>query len=504
MFWGMSDGSKPANPLPPKAPEATRVPAGFLRKWSSRLDHALTGLLDRPIPAELLVEDEMARRARLLMRFGVLGSLFGFTYALFYLFIGHIWGTVIIVCCSTGVAMTPFIMRWKKSVEPAGNLLALTLTLGFSGLCFVEGGIHGHAIAWLVSVPLCALLLAGRKWAQRWAVIAFCAGAVVAGIDLAGIRLIPTYDAKWEPVVSAAGYLGLILFMFILGLIFEVGRARAFAKMQSALTDLAASNERLVHLNNEKNEFMGIAAHDLKNPLSVIVGSAELLRVSKEPARVEKMANLISAAATRMRDLVKNLLDANAIEQGKFISNIERCDIRALVEESVEHNQPNGGKKGITIRVGTSEGLWARADRAATLQILDNLISNAVKYSPPNTTVHVHALPETEWILVSVRDEGPGINEADQKKLFQKFTRLTARPTGGESSTGLGLSIVKRLAEAMDGTIQCHSVAGFGATFMLRLPVWPKNETDPSSTLVVKPRDSINIPGQSSPHLSRN
>ena len=103
-----------------------------------------------------------------------------------------------------------------------------------------------------------------------------------------------------------------------------------------------------------------------------------------------------------------------------------------------------------------------------------------------------------------VRDEGPGISEADQKKLFQKFTRLTARPTGGESSTGLGLSIVKRLAEAMSGTIQCQSVVGFGATFMLRLPVWPKDLPDPASTLVIKPRDSITVQGQLPPHLSRN
>ena len=167
----------------------------------------------------------MTRRARLVTRFGVLGSLFGFTYALFYFLIGHKWGAAIVVCCSSGVAATPFLMSWKKSVEPAGNLLALTLTLGFTGLCFVEGGLHGHAIAWLVSVPLCALLLVGRKAARRWALISFFACAVIAGIDLAGFTLKPLYDPKWASVVSAAGYLGLILFMFILGLIFEGGRA---------------------------------------------------------------------------------------------------------------------------------------------------------------------------------------------------------------------------------------------------------------------------------------
>jgi signal transduction histidine kinase len=210
--------------------------------------------------------------------------------------------------------------------------------------------------------------------------------------------------------------------------------------------------------------------------LTAIAGSAELMTMTDDRNQLNKLAKIIGSAATRMRDLITNLLDVHAIEQGRFTSNIERCDIRALVEQTVENNQTAAARKDIVIRAGTSAGLWARADRAATLQILDNLISNALKYSPSNTTVHVHALPETGHILVKIRDEGPGISEADQKKLFQKFSRLSARPTGGESSTGLGLAIVKRLAEAMAGSIHCYSVPGAGATFLLRLPVWPDSE----------------------------
>jgi signal transduction histidine kinase len=259
--------------------------------------------------------------------------------------------------------------------------------------------------------------------------------------------------------------------MFILGLIFESGRRTAFAKMQDVLAKLAASNQHLTNLNNEKNELMGIAAHDLRNPLTVILCNAELMANVKDPNILNKLSQNTMAVAIRMRELITNLLDVNAIEQGKFVVKQENCDIRALIDLSVEQNQMAATKKQIAFRVGISEGLWANADRAAVLQILDNLISNALKYSPPNTTVYVHALPEKEGIVVNVRDEGPGISEADQKKLFQKFTRLTARPTGGESSTGLGLAIVKKLAEAMSGSIQCLSTLGSGSTFILRLPV---------------------------------
>jgi signal transduction histidine kinase len=461
----MNEHPKPLNARLGGGRVANQV-SKFLFHFLKRLQ-----FLEIAIPAEFLTDPESARRARLISRFGVLGAMFGVLYAMFYLMIGHVWGVLIILICSSSFAAAPFWMRREKSIELAGNLLSLTLTGGFTALCFVEGGLAGHAIAWLVSVPLCALLLLGQRAAACWAVIAFLAAGIVVTFSLTGFNFPVTFDPKWNSIVSAAGYLGLIAFMFILGLIFENGRARAFAQMQEALAKLAESNERLVHLNHEKNEFLEIAAHDLKNPLTVIMGSADLVPRLEDEKQVAKLLSNISGAARRMHDLITNLLDVNAIEQGKFTSKIGPCDLRAMVERSVENNLPSAAKKRIAIRTGFSEGVWAKADPAATLQILDNLISNALKFSPPSSTVHVHTLPEKNFLLVTVRDEGPGISEADQKNLFKKFTRLSARPTGGESSTGLGLAIVKRLAEAMAGTIQCHSAPGAGATFTLRLPI---------------------------------
>ncbi len=431
------------------------------------------------IPSVGMDDPEVARRAQLLVGFGTLGGLFGLLYAVFYFLIGHYWGMGMIVFCTAGVALTPFLMRWTGSIRLAGHLFSLILILGFTGLCFVEGGLHGHAIAWLVSIPLCALLLLDRTAAARWALASFSAAGVVMGIDFSGHKLPVTYDPRWDSIVSGAGYLGLIAFMFILGRIFEDGRARAFARMQTTLLELASSNERLTHLNREKNEFMGIAAHDLKNPLSAIIMCADLLQMGVPPDKVTKMAGDIAAAGTRMRDLIKNLLDANAIEEGKFTSNIERCDLGALAMQCVENNRVTASRKQIEIRC-TTAGVFARADKNATMQILDNLLSNAIKYSPPASIVQVEASTDTTQAWVSVTDAGPGISEADQKKLFQKFTRLTARPTAGESSNGLGLSIVKRLAEAMSGSVRCQSVLGSGATFALYLPVWSEAESKPA------------------------
>lgn len=431
---------------------------------------------DPQIPERLTADAETARRAHLIARFGRLGSIFGIIYAGFYLAIGHRIGAAIILFCSGSFSVTPIVMARAKRLETAGNSLVMTMALGFCALCTVEGGLRGHAIAWLITVPLCALLMVGQRGARRWTLIVFAAAAVIASVDLMGGSMPVTFNPKWSALVSAGGYLGLIIFLYALGLIFEASRARAFGRMQTALKELAGSNEHLVQLNLEKNEFLGIAAHDLKNPLSVILGCAELIQDANDPRYVNKMSGSIVAAATRMRDLINDLLDANAIEEGKFASKIEPCDLHALVKQSIENNQTAATRKKITLCLGATEGLWVKADRAATLQILDNLISNALKFSPPQTTVRVHTMPEADHMVVMVRDQGPGLSEDDQKKLFGKFTRLTARPTGGESSTGLGLSIVKRLAEVMGGSVHCHSVLGSGATFSLRLPPAPAGE----------------------------
>lgn len=440
----------------------------------------LLEFIEVPLPAECLSDPEPRRRARIISRFGTLSAFFGVIYAAFYLLIGHFSGAVIVLVCSSCFAAMPFLIRGKQSIEPAGHLLVLILMLGCTALCFAEGALQSHAIAWLVSVPLCALLMLGHKAATRWAVIAFFAAGVAVSLDLLGIRLPPTHDPKWNPIVSAAGYLVLLIYMFALGLTFEIGRVRAYAKMVEALEALAVSNEQLVHLNNEKNEFLGIAAHDLKNPLTVIMGSAAIARTLEDRNEINGLLDDISEAAARMHDLTANLLDVNAIEHHGFDAPLEPCDLGALTAKSVEDNRSAAAKKKITLLVAVATELWAKADPAAIRQILDNLLSNALKFSGPLTTVYVSATREQNDIVIAVRDQGPGIGEADQKKLFQKFSRLSARPTGGESSTGLGLAIVKKLAEAMSGTVECRSSPGAGATFILRLPALPP-ETPPVS-----------------------
>lgn len=464
----MPEPVKPTSPAP-----AERVE--FLQSWKAKS----AALADRFLVKDWLGDPESSRRARSIVRFGFIGPVFGLAYAAFYLFIGHVWGALIVMLCSVCFVATPFLMRRTRSLELGGNLLPGVLCVGFTVLCFVEGGLQGHAVAWLVGVPLWALLLARRGAARAWFLASLLALGILIAAAATGRHLPRLYDPRWETLVSAMGYIGLVIFMFIAGMLFESLREQARARTEEALARLKISNDQLLALNIEKNEFMGIAAHDLKNPLSTIIMGGELLALREPTPEMAMITDTIIGAGRRMRDLINNLLDVNAIEEGRFLTKLERCDLAKLATTSVEQNQPNAKRKEIGLQFDPVGEFAVRADAGAATQILDNLISNAVKYSPQRTTVSIRAYTERGHACVAVKDEGPGISEEDRKKMFGKFARLSARPTGGESSNGLGLSIVKRLAEAMSGTVECQSILGEGSTFIIRLPVW--NEMPASS-----------------------
>jgi signal transduction histidine kinase len=250
--------------------------------------------------------------------------------------------------------------------------------------------------------------------------------------------------------------------------------ASAYQLVEEQNNKLTEVNHNLVDLNNEKNEFLGIVAHDLKSPLSGIVLAIDMLE--KYVTRMtfdqrQKKLQDIRHTAQRMSGIITNLLDINAIETGKFNFTMTSFSFTEAVRRIVEDYQERASVKNIMLHFAALDDYPAFADANATAEILDNLISNAVKYSPHGKNVYVRVLAEGNRVRCEVQDEGPGLSEEDKAKLFGKFARLSAKPTGGEHSTGLGLSIVKKLAETMHGNVWCESVLGEGATFVVEMPM---------------------------------
>jgi len=237
--------------------------------------------------------------------------------------------------------------------------------------------------------------------------------------------------------------------------------------------ELAESNEKLKKINDEKNEFIGIVAHDLKNPLSGVIWASQKIRTASrglDDDTINMFSYEIKLASEKMLNMVTELLDINAIETGNRKVNIAKFDPTLLARRVVEDYTEKCKEKNIDLKLVLEEVGDVELDRSALNQILDNLVSNAIKYSPKEKKIFLTVKDSADKIRFEIKDEGPGLTEDDKTRLFTKFAKLSASPTGEESSTGLGLYIVKKLANSMKGDVWCESTEGEGATFIVELP----------------------------------
>ncbi len=238
-------------------------------------------------------------------------------------------------------------------------------------------------------------------------------------------------------------------------------------------------NQELTRLNQERNEFLGIAAHDLKNPLQAIQGSAELIETAYDHFTREEIvdfAKMIGESSQRMFELISNLLEVNRLELGNYNIDFSRVDLFPLLHKLVKEYTVRAQLKHISLFFFAPEADYTvSTDSGMLQQILDNLLSNAVKYTLLGKTITVRLERLEDSVRCTIQDEGMGLSVEEQKKLFNKFTKLSTRPTGGEHSTGLGLFIVKKLVESLHGKVWCESKEGRGSTFSVEFPISPKD-----------------------------
>jgi signal transduction histidine kinase len=252
-------------------------------------------------------------------------------------------------------------------------------------------------------------------------------------------------------------------------------RKELFAALQNAETQRKAAER----LNEQKTEILSIAAHDLKNPLTSIIGIANLLQQENfSPDEARSMLAMIESSGERMLELIQNLLSNSAIELGKLNPEMIECNFLSIVSDVVIANMNRAERKGQTIQFRydeSSTGFLVHGDMMMLYEACDNLISNAIKYSPAQSTVVVSLSVGAEnpsALRLAVQDQGLGLTEEDKLKLFGYFQRLSAQPTGGESSHGVGLAIAKKIIDLHHGKIWVESRRdeGFsGATFYIEL-----------------------------------
>lgn len=354
----------------------------------------------------------------------------------------------------TALAYGYAVLGWGNSVLP-----------GFLHEVSVKHADHAAAalVVYYVTRYLAAVTVV---WRPRDLGVALALNHIVIGGVFYSLGQYPTVinTAVW----TATAWLGAYA-------IYRAERATFTARqqLQQQHDQLVSANTRLAQLNQEKTDLMAIAAHDLRSPL---MGMTTLLHMTAEEAGRVWQAGVSSLKALEqscrdMADLVSRVLDVHREADAVGHLVLQTQDIRPTVTKVAQLHEPRARAKGIdlTVETGTS-ALAAAHDQLALERVLDNLVSNAVKFSPQGGAVHVRVTRNGAMAAIAVSDSGPGISEADRDMLFRKFARLRPRPTAGEPSSGLGLYITKQLVDAMEGSIVVSGGAGSGATFTVSLP----------------------------------
>lgn len=238
---------------------------------------------------------------------------------------------------------------------------------------------------------------------------------------------------------------------------------------------LLERNRSLLKLNEEKDRFFEVTTHDLKAPLVGIAGILRLIESDKNTsAQHLDYVKLMQTTVNSLQSMITNLLEANRIEQGLTQVQERKVDLAELTTSVVQAYQPWAHEKKIQLTTEFALTQLVVTDPEIVTRVLQNVLSNAIKFSAANTAVTVRVWEdETQW-AIAIADQGPGFRKEELEQVFQKFKRLRAQPTGGESSSGLGLWIVKRLTDLLEGTIRIESEEGAGTQFQISLPKTPK------------------------------
>ncbi len=246
----------------------------------------------------------------------------------------------------------------------------------------------------------------------------------------------------------------------------------ALARISTHLTirRLRAQLEQQLAL---KERFMRIASHDLRNPLCLILMSGELARRKGATPEVSEYLESIHASAGQMRRIIDTFLNVRR-PGDETRGSVGRVDLNLMAAAVVAQNEPAAERKQVAVVLELFEGLpQARAETGHAYQALTNYVSNAIKFLPAGGRVTVRSRADDFKVRLEVHDNGPGVPVAERGALFTEFARLSNRPTGGEESTGIGLSIVKQLIEGEKGSVGADFPAGGGSVFWFELPVAP-------------------------------
>lgn len=335
------------------------------------------------------------------------------------------------------------------------------LTLGYLDLAFFAiktGGIYADAPFWFALLIAISIFYTNTKYAVFWIIaVALFLGSLfflqIGGFDLEHQHV--SFTKKATTIIS----------YFTLLIAVALSYTRINKVKNSHYLEIIANHKRLI---KERDDLMSVIAHDLKSPVRRIEGLIGVFEQNNLTKDQKEILNRLNNTANEGKQLIDDLLEAKSFQTDLVI---EKTSINEIVNELKKGFLPIANRKSIRIIVrGLRAEICVQTSPYQLRRILDNLLSNAIKFSPINARVEIICAQNKNNISISIQDQGPGFTEEDEQKMFQMFQKLSARSTAGESSTGLGLSIVKNLTALLKGEIKYATKLGKGSTFTLVLP----------------------------------
>ncbi|UXP31523.1 MFS domain-containing histidine kinase [Reichenbachiella agarivorans] len=419
------------------------------------------------------------RHARLFVRACWLTSLFSSSYVWMSMFFEYDKGVYLMVFNVTSFLLLPLLSKTKLPISISGNIFVFVGAFAILILAYFSGGVWSALYPWIISIPVLALLVVNRTSGLIWGAISFFAMLWFGYLAYNHVELPVEYNVAMRTEWYISVLPGLLLIVLFIAFVFESIQAEALKILENKNEVLRAQKEtigiqstELQKLIDEKEYIIRILAHDLKNPLSNITSLAEFIQRKYEPDQNENFINLIHQSSVNAQNLIMKVLEMDASGQGDLMVNNERIQVASMLSNLIQLMRETGRKKAIDILLDNQLSYGEiEADKIYLTLVFENLLSNAIKFSYENTKVIVVLSNIEDQVLIQVIDQGPGIQEEEQDRLFKKFSKLSARPTAGESSAGIGLSLVKRYVELMQGKVWYEDAQNGGSIFAVSFPI---------------------------------
>lgn len=440
----------------------------------------VSAFIDYFIHSDYFLDPNQLRRARLFVRACFLTSLFSNAYIWLSVYFEYEKGVQLMIFNVIGFLLLPLLTKTKIHLSVLGNLYVLIGATAVYILTYFSGGIWSAIYPWIISVPVLALLVVNRTSGLTWGGISYLAMQWFGILALKGQELPVEYNPEMKTTWFVSVLPGLLLIILFIAYVFESIQRRALNELEEKNRILNAQKETISNQSadlrkhvEEKEYIIRILAHDLKNPLSNITSLIHLMATEEKPDIRAKYVEMISQSSEKSQHLINSVLEMELSDQENLKIDWEEIDLKEMLRDMVEQMEMRAIKKEIKIILEDNNAKQAtvKGDRTYLPLIFENFITNALKFSEYNTQVRIFIESQSDSVQVKVCDEGPGIKLEEQGNLFKKFSKLSARPTDGESSSGLGLSLVKRYAELLNGRVWYEGEFGVGSTFGVEFPM---------------------------------